>query len=671
METELEKFEQVFYYKRRTLEEFINLMIERAEVEENYAKSMDRLSSSLAVFSGGPLADVMNGLKSYHAMKSEQSRTFATSLKEDVVDCLRNMLKKETAESKKFLNIGKKTDLDMKIILEKIETTRKRYITLNNEIEEAHRNKAFLQNLDNMDPNAEERRRNNNEKISRLLSSRSDCDGDLKAFIDEYNNYKKPFTDQCNSIVDHFKKFDANRLESFRDSAMKYFVFEISHIRNIQYDANRVIKNVENADFSMEISESALYRSRQEPTAMDFDRFKEMFIDSAVEAKNKGGIIFDKTQIPENLGITTAFKSIMGFFANPKASENKRREDEKKFVEKQWKIVSQGQLLTETDELSLFKLLGQDYNRRALIHAFSFIEINFGGLGNEQAEKAKTIILQLLQHFLIEAWQNKDWESMRNYAGNVTRLKGGYRGEEGPKTEVYNYLDQNLAVMEIFNNEPIWKEYIMKTITDTLQKFGPRDKNTALTKIRHEIAYIKHYFVDKERAEGLVKTAGIEAGLTEEEAGRLIDENREGSFSASDTSSQGERDKEIPRASVLQDNFDNWMEKMEQKITDVEKTQRRASGIFSATKKGISDPTSPNVSSRIFGPDRTRDSFRHTHSEKGYQASPQRLRKRIFDMEVIPGSTDISAEKKIVKEEKENKPEISQFGSMSTADVNY
>jgi len=67
----------------------------------------------------------MNGLKSYHAMKSEQSRTFATSLKEDVVDSLRNMLKKEVVEAKKYLNVGKKTDLDMKIILEKIETVHK------------------------------------------------------------------------------------------------------------------------------------------------------------------------------------------------------------------------------------------------------------------------------------------------------------------------------------------------------------------------------------------------------------------------------------------------------------------------------------------------------------------------------------------------------------------
>ncbi len=51
-----------------------------------------------------------------------------------------------------------------------------------------------------MDAAGEERRRSNNEKISRLLSTKNDCDGDLKSFIDEYNKYKKPFTDQCVSF---------------------------------------------------------------------------------------------------------------------------------------------------------------------------------------------------------------------------------------------------------------------------------------------------------------------------------------------------------------------------------------------------------------------------------------------------------------------------------------
>jgi len=35
-------------------------MVERAELEDNYAKGMDRLSSSLAVFSGGYRISLQN-----------------------------------------------------------------------------------------------------------------------------------------------------------------------------------------------------------------------------------------------------------------------------------------------------------------------------------------------------------------------------------------------------------------------------------------------------------------------------------------------------------------------------------------------------------------------------------------------------------------------------------
>jgi len=45
-----------------------------------------------------------------------------------------------------------------------------------------------------------------------------------------------------NNIVDHFKKFDARRLENFKDATMKYFVYEISYFRNIQYDVNKLIQ---------------------------------------------------------------------------------------------------------------------------------------------------------------------------------------------------------------------------------------------------------------------------------------------------------------------------------------------------------------------------------------------------------------------------------------------
>jgi len=46
----LERFEQIFFYRKKSLEEFLNLMEERGQVEENYSKAMERISSDLAVY---------------------------------------------------------------------------------------------------------------------------------------------------------------------------------------------------------------------------------------------------------------------------------------------------------------------------------------------------------------------------------------------------------------------------------------------------------------------------------------------------------------------------------------------------------------------------------------------------------------------------------------------
>ena len=55
-------------------------------------------------------------------MRSEQSMTLASSLKEEVVLVLKAMLKKEAEETKRVFNNAKKNDNEMKTILEKIET---------------------------------------------------------------------------------------------------------------------------------------------------------------------------------------------------------------------------------------------------------------------------------------------------------------------------------------------------------------------------------------------------------------------------------------------------------------------------------------------------------------------------------------------------------------------
>ena len=64
----------------------------------------------------------MNSLKSYHALKSEQSRIFGVSLKDEVIQTVKEMLKKETFEARRVLTNGRKNDIEMKLLVDKIET---------------------------------------------------------------------------------------------------------------------------------------------------------------------------------------------------------------------------------------------------------------------------------------------------------------------------------------------------------------------------------------------------------------------------------------------------------------------------------------------------------------------------------------------------------------------
>lgn len=67
----------------------------------------------------------MKALRTYHKLKMEQSKIFAVSLREEVIQTLRAMVKEETSEAKKTLSNGRKKDLEMRLILEKIENVKR------------------------------------------------------------------------------------------------------------------------------------------------------------------------------------------------------------------------------------------------------------------------------------------------------------------------------------------------------------------------------------------------------------------------------------------------------------------------------------------------------------------------------------------------------------------
>ena len=55
--------------------------------------------------------------------------------------------------------------------------------------------------------------------------------------------------------MNEFKKQEENRMAGLHDTYMKILVYEISSLRNLQYDIDRISKRVNLLDFSEDLEE--------------------------------------------------------------------------------------------------------------------------------------------------------------------------------------------------------------------------------------------------------------------------------------------------------------------------------------------------------------------------------------------------------------------------------
>mmetsp|Transcript_22050 Transcript_22050/g.18903 ORF Transcript_22050/g.18903 Transcript_22050/m.18903 type:complete len:196 (-) Transcript_22050:773-1360(-) len=193
-------------------------------------------------------------------------------------------------------------------------------------------------------------------------------------------------------------------MNQIKDASLKYFIFQISLIRNVQYDVDRLISKVETFDFSNLGEESSLFTLRKEPAAMDHQEFKDLFIKYNEEEKVKNGIIFEKIQIPsDDFGLGTAFKSFVGLFSNPKSAEAKKKEEDKKLIEKRWKAITKGEVLKEDETKTLLELFTRDYNREAFLNLLVKFRIKPNFDTDEDLNNTKDLFISILKKFFDES----------------------------------------------------------------------------------------------------------------------------------------------------------------------------------------------------------------------------------------------------------------------------
>ena len=96
-----------------------------------------------------------------------------------------------------------------------------------------------------------------------------------KYHIQQYNNQMNIFSEEMAKIMEQMQQQELSRIQSIKDSIYKILVFEVSQIKNLQYDIDKMSKNTEIINGEEEIKRNLdKYIQREEnPQKISFNDY--------------------------------------------------------------------------------------------------------------------------------------------------------------------------------------------------------------------------------------------------------------------------------------------------------------------------------------------------------------------------------------------------------------
>ena len=114
--------------KRKGVEEFIQLLRERALHEEAYAKGLERIGNhSFFVTTQGTLAHAVSAMKNDSLNKAMQAKLLAENVNSDLVESLRTLIKSQALSIKKSSSEGRRLTKDLEQLRDRHQKAYSRY----------------------------------------------------------------------------------------------------------------------------------------------------------------------------------------------------------------------------------------------------------------------------------------------------------------------------------------------------------------------------------------------------------------------------------------------------------------------------------------------------------------------------------------------------------------
>lgn len=229
---------------------------ERASLEEMYSNGLERISSKFftPATESTSMTSAIRALRNETYRRSQQCKELCETLRLDVLnDTLNNMLNNHKSAYDHLLSSGKRITSELQKRYLNFTRLRDNYGIARHNVGQLSLRYHEL----NRSKSSQEKVTILGAEILRKILELGDLEKEYTNSVDNFEAYYKFYLTEMRHIIDVLEDMDTKRIKCISDTLMKVMVYDMSYIRNLQYDSDYVIKSLQEIDVEGDIYEFA------------------------------------------------------------------------------------------------------------------------------------------------------------------------------------------------------------------------------------------------------------------------------------------------------------------------------------------------------------------------------------------------------------------------------
>ncbi|KAL4445994.1 hypothetical protein ABPG74_010986 [Tetrahymena malaccensis] len=260
--------------RKKIFDEISQILSDRAKLEEFYARSLERLCEGLSkikVNNNESLKQIIQVIQTLFSSQAEQSQTFGSSISNDIIPNMKDIFKDDIYSLKNMQKIGERHEKELIKQVQGFDKMRKQYIQMSQVVEKklkdqqqfeqqleqqikAHQKTQDI-NIINMLKKRKQDLQNEQKVLECMNRQKINSEQEMQNYIQKYNQYIDEYFLDVARIEDQIQNEEILKRDQIKDCIMKYLVFKISLVRNVQYDVDRITTKLEEIDAKQNIKQ--------------------------------------------------------------------------------------------------------------------------------------------------------------------------------------------------------------------------------------------------------------------------------------------------------------------------------------------------------------------------------------------------------------------------------